>query len=140
MDRILCVVRELTDDSRRGAGGTAHKINWMKEHYRGSWLLQKQRCGTVYAICGLYPTALSTRQAYAYPCFPSMTVCGRQAPSLLLSNAAQQRIPRSITSSVSSKLSRSDFVHLAEVGKRVLTDQVRHMDMRSIIVLSNMGV
>jgi hypothetical protein len=33
-DRILCVVRELTDDSRRGAGGTAHKINWMKEHYQ----------------------------------------------------------------------------------------------------------
>ena len=50
MDRILCVVRELTDDSRRGAGGTAHKINWMKEHYRGGRLLQKQQCGTVYAI------------------------------------------------------------------------------------------
>src|SRR5262249_5696581 len=50
MDRILCVVRELTDDSRRGAGGTAHKINWMKEHYRGGRLLQKQPCGTVDAI------------------------------------------------------------------------------------------
>src|SRR5262249_5670153 len=49
MDRILCVVRELTDDSRRGAGGTAHKINWMKEHYRGGRLLQKPQCGTVYA-------------------------------------------------------------------------------------------
>jgi hypothetical protein len=30
MDKILCVVRELTDDSRRGAGGTAHKMNWTK--------------------------------------------------------------------------------------------------------------
>jgi len=109
MDRILCVVRELTDDSRRGAGGTAHKINWMKEHYRGGRLLQKQRCGTVYAIWGLYPTALSTRKAYAYPCFPSMTVCGRHAPSLL-SNVAHQRIPRSIPNLASSKLSRSDFV------------------------------
>jgi hypothetical protein len=50
VDRILCVVRELTDDSRRGAGGTAHKINWTKEHYSGGRLWQRQRCGTVYAI------------------------------------------------------------------------------------------
>ena len=41
----------------------------------------------------------------------------RPAHSLLLSNAAHQRIPRSITSAVSSKLSRSDFVQLAKVGK-----------------------
>jgi hypothetical protein len=50
LDRLLCVVRELTDDSRRGAGGTTHKSNWMKEHDRGGRLLQKQQCGTVYAI------------------------------------------------------------------------------------------
>jgi hypothetical protein len=50
LDRILCVVRELTDDSRRGAGSTAHKINWTKEHYRGGELLQEQRCGTICAI------------------------------------------------------------------------------------------
>jgi hypothetical protein len=116
LDRILCVVRELTDDSRRGVGGTAHKINWMKEHDRGGRRLQKPQCGTVYAIWELYPTALSTRQAYAYPCFPSMTVCGQQATALLLSNAAHQRIPRSITSSVSSKLSRSDFVQWGILG------------------------
>ena len=61
-------------------------------------------------------TVLSTRQAYAYPCFPSMTVCGQQATSRLLSNAAHQRIPRSITSSVSSKLSRSDFVLCPNLG------------------------
>ena len=30
MDRILCVVREWTDDSRRGADGTAQKMNWTK--------------------------------------------------------------------------------------------------------------
>jgi hypothetical protein len=34
-----------------------------------------------------------------------------------LSNTAYQRIPRSMTSVVSYKLSRSDFVQLAEVGK-----------------------
>ena len=62
-------------------------------------------------------------KAYAYPCFPSMTVCRRHAPSLLLSNAAHQRIPRSITSSVSSKLSRSDFVQLPKVGKEFLKDR-----------------
>jgi hypothetical protein len=50
LDRILCVVRELIDDSRRGASGTAHKINWMKEHYRGGRLLQKPRWGTIRAI------------------------------------------------------------------------------------------
>jgi len=30
MDRILCVVREWTDDSRRGADSTIHKIHWTK--------------------------------------------------------------------------------------------------------------
>ena len=50
MNSILCVVRELTDDSRRGAGRTTHKINWTKEHYRGGGLSQEQRCGTVRAI------------------------------------------------------------------------------------------
>ena len=30
MDRILCVVQEWTDDPRRGADGTAHKMNWTK--------------------------------------------------------------------------------------------------------------
>ena len=34
-------MRELTDDSRRGASGTAHKMHWMKEHYSGGRLLQK---------------------------------------------------------------------------------------------------
>jgi hypothetical protein len=28
--QVLCVVREWTDDSRRGADGTAHKMNWTK--------------------------------------------------------------------------------------------------------------
>jgi hypothetical protein len=37
MDRILCVVREWTDDSRRRADGTAHKMNWTKPlGHRGS--------------------------------------------------------------------------------------------------------
>jgi hypothetical protein len=53
-----------------------------------------------------------------------MTMCGRHATSLFLSNAAHQRIPRSLTSSVSSKLSRSDFVQLAKVGKEILKEQV----------------
>ena len=39
-----------------------------------------------------------------------------------LSNAAYQRIPRSITSAVSSKLSRSDFVQLAKMGKNVIKE------------------
>jgi hypothetical protein len=34
-----------------------------------------------------------------------------------LSNTAYQRIPRSMTSAVSSKLSRSDFVHWGKVGQ-----------------------
>jgi hypothetical protein len=51
-----------------------------------------------------------------------MTVCGLHVTFLLLSNAAYQRIPRSMTSSVSSKLSRSGFVQLAKVGKNVLKD------------------
>jgi hypothetical protein len=50
MKSILCVVRELTDNSRRGAGRTTHKINWTQEHYRGGGLSQEQRCGTVRAI------------------------------------------------------------------------------------------
>ena len=34
---ILCVVREWTDDSRRGTDSTAHKMNWMKPlGHRGS--------------------------------------------------------------------------------------------------------
>ena len=35
MDRILCVVRELTDGSRRGVGRTTHKMNWTKPLGRG---------------------------------------------------------------------------------------------------------
>jgi hypothetical protein len=46
-----------------------------------------------------------------------MTVCGWHVTSFLLSNVSHQRIPRSITSAASSKLSRSDFVQLAQVGK-----------------------
>ena len=38
-----------------------------------------------------------------------------------LSNVAYLRIPRSLTSSVSSKLSRSDFVQWGKVGKSSLT-------------------
>ena len=30
MDKILCVVRELTDGSRKGVGRTTHKMNWTK--------------------------------------------------------------------------------------------------------------
>ena len=46
MDRILCVVREWTDDARRGADGTAHKMHWTKplghggsplEDWKASW-------------------------------------------------------------------------------------------------------
>ena len=46
MDRILCVVRGWTDDSRRGVDGTTHKINWTKplghggspfEEWKVSW-------------------------------------------------------------------------------------------------------
>ena len=47
-----------------------------------------------------------------------MTVCDRHATSLFLSNAVYQRIPRSITDLVSSKLSRSDFVQWPFIGKR----------------------
>jgi hypothetical protein len=39
--------------------------------------------------------------------------------SRVLSNAAYQRLPRSMTSAVSSKLSRSDFVQLVKVGKNL---------------------
>jgi hypothetical protein len=49
----------------RGAGGTAHKINWMKEHSRGGRLLQQQRCGTVYAINWLQVLGTAERSQIA---------------------------------------------------------------------------
>ena len=85
MDRILCVVRELTDDSRRGAGARHIRSRWMRRsttEVAGSCRSSRVAQFMQY---GVYPTALSTRQAYAYPCFPSMTVCGQLATSLLLS-------------------------------------------------------
>jgi hypothetical protein len=51
-----------------------------------------------------------------------MMVCGRHVTSLLLSNVSHQRIPQSITSAVSSKLSRSDFVQWGKVGNNIFLE------------------
>jgi hypothetical protein len=46
MERTLCVVRELTDGSRRGAGRTTHKVNWTKLLGRGGRPLEDLKSAT----------------------------------------------------------------------------------------------
>jgi hypothetical protein len=56
-------------------------------------------------------------KAYAYPYSMAMAACGWRTASRVLSNAAHQRIPSSMTRVISPKLSRSDFVQWGKLGK-----------------------
>jgi hypothetical protein len=48
MHRTFCVMRKLTDDSRRGAGRATLKRAWTKEHDRGGEISQdKHRSSAV---------------------------------------------------------------------------------------------
>jgi hypothetical protein len=66
---FLCVVRELTDDSRRGADGTAHKINWTNEHYRGGELSQERPAygGRQSTIVQLWAFSVSFKGSFETP-------------------------------------------------------------------------
>src|SRR4029434_4405770 len=67
MDKILCVVREWTDNSRRGADGTTHKMNWTKPLGHGGsplegWKVSRKgwQAGSAYSTLSESPRRVAT--------------------------------------------------------------------------------
>jgi hypothetical protein len=121
MARLFCVVRELPDDPRRGAGGTAQQIN------RTVGARHRWRALTEVALwngsCDM--RLVLARSFHAKSVRPSLPAAHGDVRLDIafhpLSNAAYQRIPRRMTNAVSSKLSRSDFVAIGGEGIKQVT-------------------
>ena len=77
MDKILCVVREWTDGSRRGVGRTIHKMNWTKPLGHGGSPLEDWKVSwRVWQVRLAYGTLSESPQRVAMtllsPSFPAL--------------------------------------------------------------------